>query len=382
MGTIIVFLEMSFRKRLGFRILSKRSQRRRVHEISPNSSTSSSSLENYLLQSADSSDEVDIDYNILTTSTNIVHLTPSEEVLSSNHNNWRNCDSMSDNNLYSDKSSTKETYVTDSSSKSISDDTSIILCPDETLVKESNSEVNDLKIFLRTWSVQHNIPCNDVSDLLSGLNRTVSSLDSLPTTAKSLLKTCKTNFSKIVVDPGEYIHIGLENQLNRILSTVKNNINKFQLLINIDGLPIFKSSYIQVIPISFCVLNNYELKHKVFPVGIYCGHGKPDNMSNFFKEFLDEYIQLFENGILLNGTLISIEIVGIFADAPEKCDILGNKGHGGYYSCTRCTVKGETINKRRVFTDIDCPLRTSEDFINWIDPEYRLKYTAFVRIPH
>ncbi len=41
---------------------------------------------------------------------------------------------------------------------------------------------------------------------------------------------------------------------------------------------------------------------------------------------------------------------------------MGIVGHTGFFSCARCTIKGKTVERRRVFTELNCPLRTDEQF--------------------
>lgn len=43
-------------------------------------------------------------------------------------------------------------------------------------------------------------------------------------------------------------------------------------------------------------------------------------------------------------------------------------------------VKGETSNGRRIFTDMDCNLRTSDEFRNWVDREFRTRDTPLIQI--
>lgn len=38
--------------------------------------------------------------------------------------------------------------------------------------------------------------------------------------------------------------------------------------------------------------------------------------------------------------------------------------HGGYGSCEKCTVIGETVHSRRVYLELNEPLRTDESFKN------------------
>lgn len=130
--------------------------------------------------------------------------------------------------------------------------------------------------FLRVWALKHNVTHEAISDLLKGLkgNHECFADDSefrFPTSARTLLKT-EVKLIKKVVKPGYYIHIGLQNQLLKI--TYLKTIDSFELLINIDGLPLFRSSPDQVYPILCTVVSVPELRKKVFPIGIYYGKEK------------------------------------------------------------------------------------------------------------
>jgi hypothetical protein len=125
-----------------------------------------------------------------------------------------------------------------------------------------------------------------------------------------------------------------------------------------------------------------QLKNIVFPVGIYYGMQKPNNIFDFFNPFINELVDLMTRGVIINlGNKISVKLIGICCDSPAKKDLLDIKSHGGYNSCTKCTVHGRIIERRRIFTDLDCPKRTNDDFINWVDVNYRPSYTPLVRIP-
>ncbi|CAN7998523.1 unnamed protein product, partial [Ixodes pacificus] len=59
-------------------------------------------------------------------------------------------------------------------------------------------------------------------------------------------------------------------------------------------------------------------------------------------------------------------------DAPAKSFILCIKGHTGYYSCTKCTVRGTYINGRVCFPDLTASLRTDADFRSVSQEEHHL----------
>jgi len=365
------------RKREHFKNLSKRSQRRRINEDchkfneSPESHDESEEPMTNILNNGECSNRGSNSFNV---SSIDFEALPSEE-----------CKKSSDE-ILSDEVEFILSNITSDSECSSAEST----FSDVPLIIDANSEQPQespyvLQKFLQRWSIQHNVTHNCLSDLLRGLKDTVPSLTSaLPSDARTLLKTSKTKFCSKIVSPGKYIHIGLEKQLKRIISgPFQDSIHSFKLIINIDGIPIFKSSNIQVIPILFGILSDInELQNKVFPIGLYCGKGKPYDMDSYLEEFVNEVNNLSEKGILhQSGKTIPVKVVAFCCDAPAKADILGIKSFSGYYSCTRCVVKGETSNNRRIFTDLDCVLRTNEDFHNWSDTEFRKTKTLLTKIP-
>lgn len=108
---------------------------------------------------------------------------------------------------------------------------------------------------------------------------------------------------KICVEPGNHIHFGLKTQLKLLVNNSMLNIVKYiselHLLVYVDGLPLFKSSPGQAIPILVSIVNIPELKKIVFPVGLYYGYQKPENMDIFFHSFVTEIIELSETGLLI-----------------------------------------------------------------------------------
>lgn len=59
---------------------------------------------------------------------------------------------------------------------------------------------------------------------------------------------------------------------------------------------------------------------------------------------------------------------------------MGTISHIGFHSCTRYTVKGITSDNRRIFIDLENLARTSEDFLQWKDQNYRRRYTPLINI--
>jgi len=269
------------------------------------------------------------------------------------------------------------TFLDSSSSENIYEEYSSLDCQinntyayfSETTTRCSSGIEN----FLRNWAIRHNVTSSAVSDLLAGLKENVDSLTNiLPSDARILLKTNLT-LEKLNINPGKYIHFGLETQLKFLLKNASLiDIHELHLLVNVDGLPLFKSSPGQAIPILVSLVNIPTLRKIVFPVGLYYGYQKPDDMDLFLHSFVIEIIELSNRGLLINNTNLNVKIIGFVCHVPAKKDILGIKGHGGYFSCTRCKVRGRTMNNKRVFSELNCEKRTINEFINWIDKNYQL----------
>jgi len=74
--------------------------------------------------------------------------------------------------------------------------------------------------------------------------------------------------------------------------------------INIDGLPLSKSSSQQFWPI----LGSIIPYNNVFVIGLYHGNDKPANANDFLKDFVNEMKDMCENGINFNGRNIQCRL--------------------------------------------------------------------------
>lgn len=90
--------------------------------------------------------------------------------------------------------------------------------------------------------------------------------------------------------------------------------------------------------------------------------GKPKPVSHFLEDVLSEYKSLIETGIEIENSTMAFEIKCFSCDAPARQFLKCTKGHTGYYSCERCTVKGEKHESTMTFEDTSAPLRNEIDF--------------------
>ncbi|XP_055599416.1 uncharacterized protein LOC129748738 isoform X2 [Uranotaenia lowii] len=121
----------------------------------------------------------------------------------------------------------------------------------------------------------------------------------LPLSARTLLKTSRTETSKILAIPGgQYWYRGLQACLNNCFQNLQKPMS-ISININIDGLPMYKSSRLQLWPI---LINIFEMPDlNPMPVAIYCGNNKPSDLDSFLKPFADELDVITSNGLCING---------------------------------------------------------------------------------
>lgn len=148
---------------------------------------------------------------------------------------------------------------------------------------DSNSE-NDMcsiRSDLRSWGIDNQIKHCALNSLLTILRKHFPASD-LPSDARSLVRTPRS--TEILSETGaksQYWHYGLMKAIHDALSRRKNIESHAELDINIDGLPMFRSSLCSFWPI---LVQIHELRDEVPPliVGIFSGKSKSIRMKNSF----------------------------------------------------------------------------------------------------
>lgn len=135
---------------------------------------------------------------------------------------------------------------------------------------ENQGELNQLektlhfKEKIKKWAVEHNITQVALKELTKIINEKIP--NALPSDPRTLLKTARhINLKKI--GEGEYWHQSLIHSLQTILDSMELVPSTINLNINIDGLPIFKSSKKEFWPI-LCNIHDNKL-NEPFIIGIY-----------------------------------------------------------------------------------------------------------------
>lgn len=218
---------------------------------------------------------------------------------------------------------------------------------------------NSLQQELASWVSRNKCTREATNELLEILRNNGHS--SLPKDSRTLLQTPRI-IQSIEKCGGQYIYFGVERGIHKTLTNhalfCTNNVN-IKLMFNIDGIPLFKSSNVQMWPI-LCSFNGYE----VFIVALYCGVSKPTSVEEYLKDLVDELATLTANGTVFQGKPMNVIVHCFACDAPARAFLKCTISHTGYHSCERCTVKG-SWNGRVVYnSNVRFPMRNLETFNN------------------
>ncbi|XP_062545556.1 uncharacterized protein LOC134212057 isoform X2 [Armigeres subalbatus] len=185
-----------------------------------------------------------------------------------------------------------------------------------TIIKEYSR--NSSNVALQQWAIKHNINHQAVKELLTIIKHEYSDTG-LPTDPRTLLHTPKTT-AVVNIPGGQYWHQGLETCLRNAFKDLDQNI-VIQLNVNVDGLPIHKSSKHQLWPI---LCNIHQMPHiKPMAVGIFLGKSKPLSVSDYLKPFIDELIPMMASGLTVNEKIIEIKIRCFICDSPARAFLKG-----------------------------------------------------------
>ena len=225
--------------------------------------------------------------------------------------------------------------------------------PDSDLDSESDhgSDEIDLALSLAEWSSEFNITHNALRALLAIL---VSFLPWLPKDPRTLLRTGRVSGIKTVAG-GEYYHFGLKNQLIAMFSYVPEllTLDRLDIQVNIDGLPLFKSVNGCFWPILGKVVNAVCPSSKPFVIGLFYGRGKPADAESYLADFVDEVDELSREGFVFQEKLFNVHLSSMVCDAPARAFLKNIKQHSGYSACEKCTTEGDHIDSRMCFPELN-----------------------------
>lgn len=164
---------------------------------------------------------------------------------------------------------------------------------------------------------------------------------SLPADHRTLVATPQHPTVLRRVEPGEYLHLGVEREIIDYLLKidVASVPNQLVLDFSTDGANLDKYGYISMWPIQVRIVNIPNSTPII--VGMYQGAKKPASGNDLFDEFIEETNRIIENGgILFQNTRIPIILRCFIADAPARALVLNHKYPTGHNSCSKCDENG------------------------------------------
>lgn len=239
---------------------------------------------------------------------------------------------------------------------------------------EGNPQVPiDINVMLKNWALSEKIANHSVSKLLSILNK-LPGLHSLPSDARTLLKTPRS-IETYSCAGGKMNYFGIKNNL--VASVAGNNKNLkmcdfpcmqnlntnpplLSISVNMDGLPISKSSRLSFWPIlGMCdQLNNTH----PFVIALYEGNSKPSVANDFMENFVNEAKSLEQNGLVIDGSHYQFRISSIILDSPAKCLMKNTVQYNSFKGCQICCQTGQWVGRTVWPYESNFQLRTDETF--------------------
>lgn len=229
---------------------------------------------------------------------------------------------------------------------------------------------------LQGWAIRNRITHVALNELMAYIK---PKYPELPRDARTLLGTVR----KVHADDIEarrYYHFGINYFVEKLVETYSfENLQIIEIIININGLPLSKSSGSQVYPILCNLVNNYS---NVGIIGIYHGYEKPADANKFLQSFVKEAQDLITNGITINGIIYPFKIRAFVCDVPAQSFVKYTKGHSGYYSCTKCETKGEYYLNRVCFPYLEISnIKTNKKFRLKSQPDHHTGTSILELIP-
>lgn len=228
---------------------------------------------------------------------------------------------------------------------------------------ENDDDLTSLSDNIANWAVSFGISLVALTALLTILHITHPNL---PKDGRTLLKT-KTHYAIQEKAGGNYHHFGILSSLKATISKYAKTLAEGMTLglqINIDGLPLFKSSSVQLWPI-LGLLVTIPMKEPVV-IGAYCGPKKPSSATEFLSDFVNE-LQELEAGFCFGDKNLKIKLHTVICDAPARAFVKKTKAHNAYHGCDKCLHPGHYQNRRMTFPGSEHPQRTDISFNLMVD---------------
>lgn len=243
---------------------------------------------------------------------------------------------------------------------------------DHSIDETSHEQILDtetLRFKLVDWAIDNSVSLSTLASLL-GILQVFH--PSLPKDPRALLKTPRMyeNSEIKVFNDGisHYYHFGVRAGIaNAVKSGDVAGIYTLSLIVNTDGLQLFRSSNVQFWPI-LGIVKEARVRSP-FLIGLYCGNRKPPSVDEFFSAFVEELKIIQRDGITIHGDHFTVCIDCFVCDAPARSFAKNVKLCGSYFGCEKCIQQGEW-HGRVTYQECHASLRTDNRFADMAEADH------------
>ncbi|XP_040172665.1 uncharacterized protein LOC120905714 [Anopheles arabiensis] len=264
----------------------------------------------------------------------------------------------------------------DSDTQLLEDDEDVESIPSTNTDAESDTEEeseNDFQkpfeTLLRLWALSCKVPLTTLTKLLKLLSHKTDF--NLPKDAKTFLKTPILIGNQIEnVAGGQLWYRGVEKTLKQYFCQVTPATSLININLSMDGLPLHNSGPTQLWPI-LMTLPDFD-PMPVLVVAIFCGASKPENAEGYLRQLVDELNHLSDQGTIINGKMIDIQLRAIIADTPARSFLKGVAYHNAVHGCIKCKSLGTFIKSARkvVYKSVQGEPRTDKELKGGVYKEH------------
>ena len=149
--------------------------------------------------------------------------------------------------------------------------------------------------------------------------------------------------------------------------------SNIELNINIDVVPLFKSSNGQLWPI-------LEILHPFPPfiIALYFRSIKLNEADEFIQDFMEEYKRLNSVGFEQGNQTFIVTVNAVTCDAPARQFLKSIQNHNARYACDQCVVEGEYFENRITYLSTTATLCNNDDFENLAYTDHQIQERPFM----
>ena len=223
----------------------------------------------------------------------------------------------------------------------VSDEEPVSSSTSENEMSPSDAAESTLQSDLAEFMVSERLTRSSRNNLLAVLRKHGLPL---PKDSRTLLQTPRV-VDIICKCGGQYVYFGVKKILQLI-----GPCDVYSLKINIDGVPLHKSTNHQFWPILCQVKPSTPTI-----IALFLGTGKPDSIGDFLEDFVKEMEELQTVGFDCGNSVVTpVVLHAVICDAPARAFVKNTKGHTSLNACERCLAIGVSVNNRITFASSSC----------------------------